>query len=110
MSPGTPKPCAAASASRLGPPLEPEHDRIEEKPNHEVFPVDVDPPPVVGETRRQQVIVMRLGKLEAIQVEHAAGNVKLARNLEIQAGNCRPGSTKDWPGRAPSTAGINISW
>ena len=69
---------------RLRPPLEPEHDRIEEKPDHEVFPVDVDPPPVVGEARRQQVVVVRLGELEAEEVEHAAGHVKLARNLEIK--------------------------
>ena len=99
-----------ASASRLRPPLEPEHDRIEEKPDHEVFPVDVDPPPVIGEPRRQQVMVMRLGELEAIQVEHAAGNVKLARNLEIQAGSCRPGSTTRLARSCTFEAGINISW
>ena len=34
---------------RLRPPLEPEHHRVEDDPDHEIFPVDVDPPPVVGE-------------------------------------------------------------
>ena len=68
----------------LRPALQAEDDRVEDDPHHEVFPVDVDPPPVVGESGRQQVVVVGLGEPEAEQVEHAAGHVELARDAEVE--------------------------
>ena len=93
---------------RLRPALEPEDDRVEHDPDHEVFPVDVDPPPVVGEPGRQQVVVVRLGKLEPEQVEHAAGHVELARDAEVEQvvadEVAQPGSPRRAPPRPGSAA------
>jgi hypothetical protein len=61
---------AIGQRDRLRPALQAEDDGVEGDPHHEVFPVDVDPTPVVGEPGRQQVVVVGLGEPEAEQVEH----------------------------------------
>ena len=47
------------------------YSRVVEDLHHEVLPVDVDPAPEVGEARREEVVVVRLGQVEAEQVQHA---------------------------------------
>ena len=64
--------------------VEPEYHGIEEEPDHEIFPVNVDPSPVVRESGRQQIPVMGLGKLIAEKMKHAAGHVKLTRNPQVK--------------------------
>ena len=75
---------AIAKASGCGHRLSRKTTGIEEEPDHEVFPVDVDPPPVIGEPRRQQVVMVGLRKLKAEEMKHAGGHVKLTRDLEIE--------------------------
>ena len=56
---------------------QPEEGRVVEDLHHEVFPVDVDAPPEVGEARRQEVAVMRFRKVEPEQVQHADDEMKV---------------------------------
>ena len=45
--------------------------------------------------------MVRLGELEAEQVQHAAGHVELTRHLEIQQVIADEVAPAGWPGRAP---------
>ena len=55
---------------------QPEIDRVVEDLQHEVLPVNVGPAPEVGEARRQQILVLRLGQPKPEQVEHAYHEVE----------------------------------
>ena len=44
---------------------------------HEVLPIDVDPPPEVREARCQEIPMMRLREVESKQVKHANHDVEI---------------------------------
>jgi hypothetical protein len=50
---------------RPSPAVQREEGRVEKHLGHEVFPIDVDPPPHVADTRRQEVVLVRPRQIEA---------------------------------------------
>ena len=69
---------------RVAEPAQTEEGRIVEDLHHEVFPIDVDPPPEVREARRQEVAVMRLREIEAEEVQHPDDDMEVPRDAEVQ--------------------------
>src|SRR4029434_37700 len=56
--------------------------------HHEVFPVNVDAAPEIGKAGRQVIQVVGFGQAKAEQVQHAADQVELTRDTEVQS-KCR---------------------
>src|SRR5207247_2587068 len=59
-------------------------ERVVEELQHEVLPVDVDPPPEVREARGEIVAVVRLRQVEAEEMEQADDHVELSGDAEIE--------------------------
>ena len=61
-----------------------EEDGEEEDFRHELLPRDIDPPPDVGETRRQEIVVVRPRQSEAEQVKDPRDDVEVARHVQVE--------------------------
>ena len=75
---------ASTSALRITKLAKAEIGGIVEDLQHEVLPVDVDPPPEVREARRQEIPMMRLREVESEQVKHADDEVEVPRDAHVQ--------------------------
>ena len=69
---------------RVAEPAQPKEGRVVEDLHHEVFPVDIDAPPEVGEARREEVAMMRFREVEPEEVQHADDEMKLPRDAHVQ--------------------------
>jgi len=58
-------------------------DRIEENLHHEVFPVDVDTPPVVVKPGRKEIQFVRLWKVESEHAHQANNEMEEAGDAQI---------------------------
>jgi hypothetical protein len=63
---------------------EPEIGRVIEHLDHEVFPVDVDAPPELGEARGKTIAVIRFRQVEPEQMQHPDDEMKLSGNTKIE--------------------------
>src|SRR3546814_10838233 len=61
-----------------------EEQRIVEDLHHEVLPVDVYPPPEVGEAGRESVVVGSGCQVESEEMQHSRDEVEIAGDAQIE--------------------------
>ncbi len=69
---------------RFSPGAQAEVYGIEDDLHHEVLPVDLNPPPEVGEARRQVEEPVCFGQAKAEQVQDPDDHVKLTRHAQVE--------------------------